>query len=89
VVECICAYECGFSEADVVRQLELLEQSGLEEVRRRLPAKADDFQACVCIVWLTLMMSHRSVKRWARSEAVSSSTKDLWQGFISAIVDGW
>ena len=41
------------------------------------------------IVWITLMLSHRSVVRWGTEKAISDESLQEWKGFVSMIVTAY
>jgi len=54
----------------------------------------DDLEVRSCmefltIVWITLMLSHRSVVRWSTEKAISDESLNAWQGFVSMIVTAY
>ncbi|GLC55620.1 hypothetical protein PLESTB_001007600 [Pleodorina starrii] len=61
----VIAYECGHNEQDVDEQLGQLSEDDLKQLKG---FDADECLAMVCLVWITLMLSPRSVKRWAKSK---------------------
>ncbi|GLC65370.1 hypothetical protein PLESTF_000285900 [Pleodorina starrii] len=82
----VIAYECGHNEQDVDEQLGQLSEDDLKQLKG---FDADECLAMVCLVWITLMLSPRSVKRWAKSAAVSEATLTQWRGFVAMIVNGY
>ncbi|KXZ42760.1 hypothetical protein GPECTOR_120g427 [Gonium pectorale] len=82
----VLAYECGHNEQDVDEQLGLLPE---EELRRLKGFDAAECLALVCLVWITLMLSPRTVRRWATASAVSEPTLKQWRGFVAMIVNGY
>ncbi|GLI61152.1 hypothetical protein VaNZ11_003436, partial [Volvox africanus] len=98
----VLAYECGHNEADVDEQLGQLSEDDLRQFKgtppitcpSARPGPRQDFDAAeclamVCLVWITLMLSPQSVKRWATTAAVSESTLTQWRGFVAMIVNGY
>ena len=51
----------------------------------------EDCVRCVTIVWTTLLLSPRAIRRWAVNIAkpLSESTIKQWQGFCTLIVDAY
>ncbi|GIL58474.1 hypothetical protein Vafri_13602 [Volvox africanus] len=82
----VLAYECGHNEADVDEQLGQLSEDDLRQLK---DFDAAECLAMVCLVWITLMLSPQSVKRWATTAAVSESTLTQWRGFVAMIVNGY
>ncbi|PNH06887.1 hypothetical protein TSOC_006682, partial [Tetrabaena socialis] len=82
----VLAYECGHHELDVGEQLGRLPREELQRLEGFDPAEC---VALVCLVWITLMLSPPSVKRWATVPAVSGPTLAQWRGFVAMIVDGY
>lgn len=81
----ILAYECGYSEASLREQITTSQKSD----ENSLTIDCEDCLLCISIVWLTLMQSPSSVKRWASGAAVSDETLQSWKGFVAMIVNGY
>ncbi|GIL81619.1 hypothetical protein Vretifemale_10630 [Volvox reticuliferus] len=82
----VLAYECGHNEADVDEQLGQLSEDDLRQLK---DFDAAECLAMVCLVWITLMLSPQSLKRWATTAAVSECTLTQWRGFVAMIVNGY
>lgn len=83
----VTAYECGYSE-DTLRQ-ELQQATALLNPTDSVKTiDQEDCLLCVCMVWMTLVMS-KSTRRWSTAKPVSESTLKSWQGFVSLIVQGY
>jgi hypothetical protein len=84
------AFECGLCEYDLRGQVKLALESheGLSQ-RAAEDFDIEDCVRCVTIVWTTLILSPRSVKRWAIAKPLNESTIKQWQGFCTLIVDAY
>lgn len=71
----ILGYECGLTEASL-RQF--LQQQPVVEVRECVEM--------VCLVWITLLLSHKAATRWSLSDPVSQDTLKRCQGFVELMV---
>lgn len=82
----VLAYECGHAEGDLDEQLGRLPPEDLSRMKDFNPAEC---LAMVCLVWVTLTLAPRTVRRWATGSAVSDATLARWRGFVGMIVTGY
>lgn len=84
----ILAYECGYTENSICEQLkshvDLLPQIG-----NRAALDSDACLLCISIVWVTLMHSPKTVKRWSTARPVTEATYQQWGGFVGMIVNAY
>lgn len=84
----VLAYECGHNEESIRRQLKehlvaAAGQLGLQE------ADEDGCMLAINLVWCTLMLSPKTVKRWSSASPLTVETQRQWNGFVGMIVDAY
>jgi len=87
----ILAYECGYNERSLQEQVAEALANGDSGLR---PGAAEGFDSAACVaatalVWLTLMLSPRTVQRWATASPLSDETLAAWKGFVGMIVHAY
>ncbi|CAD7695993.1 unnamed protein product [Ostreobium quekettii] len=82
----ILAYECGYTEEGLARAIGGL---GVGLVGGGVDGEVQGCMEFLAIVWITLMLSHRSVVRWGTGKAVSDESLGAWKGFVSMIVSAY
>lgn len=84
----VLAYECGYSEEGLLPELKACAEGLDVEPSSKLDLEGNCL-LCTSIVWVTLMLSPKTVQRWSAGKAVSEETFQLWFGFVSMIVDAY
>ncbi|KAF5836588.1 hypothetical protein DUNSADRAFT_5705 [Dunaliella salina] len=90
VNEAIQAFACGFNEV----QLEKEVAASVKKQQEDNPGSMQDFDQedcirCIMIVWTTLVISPKTVRRWAIEKPISDATFKLWRGFCTMIVSAY
>ena len=73
----ILGYECGLTEASFQQYLREEDRSALE---------GKECLELVCLIWITLLLSHQSRTRWSMSDPVSIETLKRCRGFVELMV---